>query len=89
MLSVVWLAFTACGLMVISHATSVVQQRAFAQESADSIALAVAIGGTPAAQQLAALLGVRITEIDIDAGNVMVKVSTDEFIATSEATFGR
>jgi hypothetical protein len=75
--------------MVISHASSVVQQRAFAQESADSIALASAIGGTPAAQQLASLLGVSITEIDIDAGNVMVKVSTNDFIATSEATSGR
>ena len=89
MLSVVWLAFTTCGVMVITHATSVVQQRAFAQESADSIALAASIGGTPAAQQLAALLGVSITEIDIDAGNVMVKVSTSDFIATSEATSGR
>jgi len=75
--------------MVIAHATSVVQQRAFAQESADSIALAAAIGGTPAAQQLAAQLGVSITEIDINAGNVMVKVSTNDFIATSEATSGR
>ncbi len=84
-----WLAFTACGVMVIAHATSVVQQRAFAQESADSIALAAAIGGTPAAQQLAAQLGVSITEIDINAGNVMVKVSTNDFIATSEATSGR
>jgi len=83
----VWLAFTACGVMVIAHATSVVQQRAFAQESADSIALAAAIGGTPAAQQLAAQLGVSITEIDINAGNV--KVSTNDFIATSEATSGR
>jgi len=73
--------------MVIAHATSVVQQRAFAQESADSIALAAAIGGTPAAQQLAAQLGVSITEIDINAGNV--KVSTNDFIATSEATSGR
>lgn len=89
MLSVVWLAFTACCVMVISHASSVVQQRAFAQESADSIALAASIGGTPAAQQLAALLGVSITEIDIDAGNVMVKVSTNDFIATSEATSRR
>ena len=84
-----WLAFTACGVMVIAHATSVVQQRAFAQESADSIALAAAFGGTPAAQQLASLLGVSITEIDIDAGNVMVKVSTNDLIATSEATSGR
>ena len=75
--------------MVIAHATSVVQQRAFAQESADSIALAAAFGGTPAAQQLAAQLGVSITEIDINAGNVMVKVSTNDFIATSEATSGR
>ncbi|CAB4665470.1 unannotated protein [freshwater metagenome] len=75
--------------MVIAHATSVVQQRAFAQESADSIALAAAFGGTPAAQQLASLLGVSITEIDIDAGNVMVKVSTNDLIATSEATSGR
>jgi hypothetical protein len=88
-LSVVWLAFTACGVMVIAHATSVVQQRAFAQESADSIALAVAINGASAAQQLASLLGVSITEIDIAAGNVVVKVSTKDFIATSEATSGR
>jgi hypothetical protein len=75
--------------MVIAHATSVVQQRAFAQESADSIALAVAINGASAAQQLASLLGVSITEIDIAAGNVVVKVSTKDFIATSEATSGR
>ena len=75
--------------MVIAHASSVVQQRAFAQESADSIALAAAIGGIPAAQQLASQLGVSITEIDIDAGIVMVKVSTNDFIATSEATSGR
>ena len=86
MLSVVWLGFTACGVMATTHATSVVQQRGFAQESADSIALATAIGGTPAAQQLASLLGVSITEIDIDVGNVMVKVSINDFIATSEAT---
>ena len=75
--------------MAIAHASSVVQQRAFTQESADSIALAAAVGGTPAAQQLASLLGVSISEIDIDAGNVMVKVSTNDFIATSEATSGR
>lgn len=84
-----WLALTACGVMVIAHASSVVQQRAFAQESADAIALAAAIGGIPAAQQLASQLGVSITEIDIDAGIVMVKVSTNDFIATSEATSGR
>lgn len=89
MLSVAWLAFTACGVMAIAHATSVVQQRGFAQESADSIALAAAIGGTPAAHQLAALLGVSIMDIDIDAGNVMVKVRTNDFIATSESTSGR
>ena len=75
--------------MAIAHATSVVQQRVFAQESADSIALAAAIGGTPAAQQLASLLGVSITHLDIDAGNVMVKVSINDFIATSEATSDR
>jgi hypothetical protein len=75
--------------MLIAHATSVVQQRAFAQESADSIALAAAIDGAPAAHQLAALLGVSITEIDIDAGNVLVKVRANEFIATSGATSGR
>ena len=75
--------------MVIAHATSVVQQRAFAQESADSIALAAAMGGTPAAQQLAALLGVSISEIEIATGNATVMVHTNNFIATSEATSGR
>ena len=89
MLSVAWLAFTACGVLAIAHASSVVQQRAFAQESADSIALAAAVGGAPAAQQLASLLGVSISDIDIDVGNVLVKVSINDFIATSEATSGR
>jgi hypothetical protein len=75
--------------MVMTHATSVVQQRAFAQESADSIVLAAAIGGAQAAHQLAALLDVSIGEIEIDAGNVMVKVRVNDFIAVSEATSGR
>ena len=75
--------------MVITHATSVVQQRAFAQESADSIALAGAVGGTPSAQQLAALLGVTITQMEIAADNVMVRVRSHGYIATAEATAGR
>ncbi len=81
-----WLAFTACGVMLIAHATSVVQQRAFAQESADSIALAAAIGGTSAAQQLETILAVTITELEIALDHVMVKVESDGFIATAEAT---
>ena len=72
--------------MLIAHATSVVQQRAFAQESADSIALAAAIGGTPAAQQLETILAVTITELEIASDHVMVKVESDGFIATAEAT---
>jgi hypothetical protein len=85
----VWLAFTACGVMLIAHATSLVQQRAFAQESADSIALAAAIGGTPAAQQLETILAVTITELEIASDHVMVKVESDGFIATAEATAAR
>jgi hypothetical protein len=72
--------------MLIAHATSVVQQRAFAQESADSIALAAAIGGTSAAQQLETILAVTITELEIALDHVMVKVESDGFIATAEAT---
>jgi hypothetical protein len=72
--------------MLIAQATSVVQQRAFAQESADSIALAAAIGGTPAAQQLETILAVTITELEIASDHVMVKVESDGFIATAEAT---
>jgi hypothetical protein len=72
--------------MLIAHATSVVQQRAFAQESADSIALAAAIGGTSAAQQLETILAVTITELEIASDHVMVKVESDGFIATAEAT---
>jgi hypothetical protein len=75
--------------MLIGHATSVVQQRAFAQESADSIALAAAIGGTPAAHQLKALLAVDITQLEILPDCVMVKVQSHGYIATSEATSGR
>lgn len=89
MLSVVWLAFTACGVLLIVHATTVVQHRAFAQESADSIALAGAIGGTTAANRLAVLLGVRITHLEIAANNVIVTVRSHDYIATSEATTGR
>ena len=89
MLSVVWLAFTACGALLIAQATSVVQQRAFAQESADSIALAAAIGGTMPANRLAVLVGVSITHLDIDADNVVVMVRTNDYIATSEAVKGR
>ncbi len=75
--------------MLITHATSVVQQRAFAQESADSIALAVAISGAPAAHQLEALLAVTITQLEIASDHVMVKVHSQGYIATAEATFGR
>jgi len=75
--------------MLIAHATSVVQQRAFAQESADSIALAAAVAGTPAAHQLEALLAVSITNLEIASDNVMVKVQSEGFIATAEATRGR
>ena len=89
MLSIVWLAFTACGVMLIGHATSVVQQRAFAQESADSIALAAGIGGTAAARQLETLLAVTVTQLEIASDHVMVKIQVDEFIASSEATSGR
>jgi len=66
-----------------------VQQRAFAQESADSIALAAAIGGAPAARQLEMLLAVTITQLEIASDHVMVKVRSDGYIATSEATSGR
>ena len=89
MLSIVWLAFTACGVMLIAHATSVVQQRAFAQESADSIALAVAIGGAPVAQQLEDLLAVTITQLEIAPDHVMVTVQSHGYIARAEATSGR
>ena len=89
MLSIVWLAFTACGVMLITHATTVVQQRAFAQESADSIALAGVIGGASAAHQLEALLAVTITQLEIASDHVTAKVRTNDFIATSEATSGR
>jgi hypothetical protein len=75
--------------MLIAQATSVVQQRAFAQESADSIALAGAVGGTPSAQQLAALLGVTIMQMEIASDNVMVRVRSHGYIATAEATAGR
>ncbi len=83
-----WLAFTACGVMLIAHATTVVQQRAFAQESADSIALAGAIGGVSAAHQLEALLAVTITQLEIASDHITVKVRANEYIATAEATFG-
>lgn len=75
--------------MLIAHATSLVQQRAFAQESADSIALAAAIGGAPAARQLETILAVTITELEIASDHVMVKVESDGFIATAEATAAR
>ena len=84
-----WLAFTACGVTAITYATSVVQQRAFAQESADSIALAAAMGGAQAAHQLGTILGVTITHLQIDSGVIKVKVRADDVIATSEATSGR
>jgi hypothetical protein len=66
-----------------------VQQRAFAQESADSIALAAAIGGAPAAQQLEDLLAVTITQLEIASDHVMVTVQSHGYLATAEATSGR
>ena len=84
-----WLAFTACGVMLIAHATSVVQQRAFAQQSADSIALAAASAGASTAHELEALLAVTITQLEIASDHVMVTVHAHGHIATAEATFGR
>jgi hypothetical protein len=75
--------------MLIAHATSVVQQRALAQESADSIALAAAIAGAPAAHQLEALLAVTITQLEIASDHVKVKVQSHGYIATAEATSSR
>lgn len=74
------------GVMLISHATDVVQQRAFAQESADSIALAAVIGGQQSADTLGDFLNVTITQLEISEDGVVVKVRAGQFTASSSAT---
>lgn len=84
-LSVLWCAFTLMGVMLISHGTNVVQQRTFAQESADSIALAAVIGGQQSADTLGDILNVTITQLKISEDGVVVKVRVGQFTATSSA----
>ena len=85
-LSVLWCAFTLTGVMLISHATDVVQQRAFAQESADFIALAAVIGGQQSADTLEGILNVTISQLELSEDGAVVKVKVGLFTATSSAT---
>jgi uncharacterized protein YllA (UPF0747 family) len=73
------------GAMLISHATNVVQQRAYAQESADSIALAAVIGGQQSADVLEDILNATITQLEISDSGAVVKVQVGQFTATSSA----
>ena len=88
MLRVLWCAFTLVGVMLIGHTTDVVQQRAFVQESADSIALAAVIGGQRAANALEDILQVTITKLDLTEHDVAVQVRVGQFTATSSASHG-
>ena len=72
--------------MLIGHATDVVQQRAFAQESADSIALAAVIGGQRATNALESILHVTITKLVLTENEVLVQVRVGQFNATSSAS---
>ena len=72
--------------MLISHATDVVQRRAFAQESADSIALAAVIGGQQSADTLEDILNVTITQLELSADGAVVTVKVGLFTATSSAS---
>jgi hypothetical protein len=74
--------------MLIGHATDVVQQRAFVQESADSIALAAVIGGHRAANALEDILHVSITQLDLTENEAVVHVRVGQFTATSFASHG-
>ena len=74
--------------MLIGHATDVVQQRAFVQESADSIALAAVIGGQRAANALEDILKVTVTQLDLTDHDVSVQVRVGQFTATSSASRG-
>jgi hypothetical protein len=74
--------------MLISHATDVVQQRAFVQESADSIALATMIGGQRSANALENILHVTITQLDLTENEAVVHVRVGQFTATSFAWHG-
>ena len=87
-LSVLWCAVTLIGVWIIAGATSVVQQRAFAQESADSLALAATVGGPSAASALKDILNVTVTQLEITDNGVLVEVRVGRFTATSEASRG-
>ncbi|MEY3656484.1 MAG: hypothetical protein RL114_842 [Actinomycetota bacterium] len=74
--------------MLISHATDVVQQRAYVQESADSIALAAVIGGQRSANALENILQVTITKLVLTENEAVVHVRVGQFTATSVASHG-
>lgn len=88
-LSVLWLAFTLLGVTAITHATAVVQQRAFVQEAADSIALAAVINGRSSAHQLEQMLRVNVIRLELINNDVTVEVSAFGFTATSSAAVSR
>ncbi len=87
-LSLVWIAFTLLGVVTISHATEVLQLRARAQESADSISLAAAVEGEAAAHRLEHLLDATITHLSFNNGVATVDIIQGSYAATSSASAG-
>lgn len=85
-LSVLWIAFTLLGVTAISLATQVVQQRAFVQEAADSIALAAVINGPSTAHTLEQLLQVTVTRLALSNSEATVEVSAHGYTAISSAS---
>lgn len=87
MLSAVWLGLMVVASTTIVMATSVVQQRALLQSSADAVALALAQRGITDAQRLAEHLGVTIASTDYSDQLVTVMIRNES--GSSRATAHR
>ncbi len=84
-LSVLWLAVAALASFAITHATSVLLQRANLQASADAVALACASRDAQAARIMAEFQHVDISSIEEVDNSVIVTVTTSAGSATAQA----
>ena len=82
----VWFGLTALGVSTIVMATSVVQQRAILQSSADSVALAFAQRGGADAARLATAMGVSIVSTDVRENVVTVTIRNQYGSSRASAT---
>ena len=85
MLSVLWLGALAIAIIVMVHATAVVQRRAHLQHIADAVVLALASRDQHAAQLMAAHEHVAIQTVTENDNTIAVVISSSAGSASAQA----